>query len=138
MSTHRTIESYVSSRAPHLAPRAVTHTSEPAPRLRYIVAVLVALAAAVIVLAPLTPTPAHADPTPAPDGLYVVRVDPAPAGPRITVTLSNGATDKLHPCRYEDGRRCFWLAEQRGNRVGRSYVVTRGHVFYLNLTRFTS
>lgn len=80
------------------------------------------------------PTPAHADPTPAPRGLYVAYVEPlGPPGSPIFIELSNGKQDVLTPCKYEDGRHCYWNAGTRGNGKGRSYLVTRGHVFYMNL-----
>lgn len=96
-------------------------------------ATVAATAAAVVVLAPA----AHADPVQdQPGGVHVTRISPAPAGPAITVTLSNGKRDQLRPCVYEDGRRCYWQADQMGNGVGSSFVTTRGVRFYVNLTGF--
>lgn len=90
-------------------------------------AVVVAAAAVVAVAAPVA---AHADPVPAvPGGVHVTSISHAPAGDRITVKLSNGAVDILAPCRYEDGRRCYWDAGTRGNGRGTSFIVTRGYVF---------
>lgn len=72
-------------------------------------------------------------------GLYVSNVIPVSGlvpgseSAKIVVILSNGKVDVLSPCRYEDGRHCYWAASARGNRQGRSFIVTRGRIFYLNL-----
>lgn len=81
----------------------------------------------------------RADPTPAPSGLYVKRAVPVKTGPMrdkpaLWVKLSNGQNRVLTPCRYEDGRKCYWVADVRGNRRGQSFVVMSGHIFYLDLT----
>ena len=77
----------------------------------------------------ISPGRAYADPVPAaPHGVHVVRIGAGPVGPRIAVTLSNGARDILAPCRYEDGRACYWLATVAGNGRGSSFIVTRGRV----------
>ena len=76
--------------------------------------------------------PANADPVNNNDpALYVSRIVPVDAG--IRVTLSDGHRATLKPCRYEDGRRCYWNAEARGNGIGNSFLVARGTRFYLNL-----
>jgi hypothetical protein len=57
-----------------------------------------------------------------------------PAGTRaLYVELNNGATYHLNPCRSEDGRQCYWDADDRGNGIGRSYVVVAGRVIYSRL-----
>jgi len=48
---------------------------------------------------------------------------------RLLVTLSNGYQAAINPCRVEDGRRCYWQAGVRGDRLGTSFVVLAGHRF---------
>lgn len=74
-----------------------------------------------------TSAPVAADPIPG-GARDVVAVTSGPVGPRIAVTLSNGARDILRPCAYEDGRHCYWLASEMGNGMGYSLIVTRGRV----------
>lgn len=97
----------------------------------------VAIAGAMIGLW-VSPGRAYADPVDNTDpAVYVSRVAPAPAGPAITVTLSTGKTRELAPCRVEDGRRCYWQADVRGNRIGRSFVVIGGVRYSVNLVGFS-
>lgn len=92
------------------------------------------LIAAVAAVAVLAPAAAHADPTPAvAGGVYVKRVSSKPAGPAITVTLSNGKRDQLSPCVYEDGRHCYWIGSSMGNGIGRDFLVMSGTVFSVDL-----
>lgn len=96
---------------------------------------LLMLAAAMLAFLILSLTgKAHAaDPTPDRDpDLWVYKVTPL-KNDRLDVTLSNGYRDVITPCRVEDGRRCYWLAHERGNKAGRSFIVMRGTRFYLNL-----
>lgn len=52
-----------------------------------------------------------------------------PVGRRgLFVELNNGAAYRLQPCRVEDGRHCYWDADDRGNNLGRSFVVVAGRV----------
>lgn len=77
---------------------------------------------------------AIADPTPAPNGLYVKYIEPlGPTGSPWKIRLSNGKTDVIKPCVYEDGRHCYWVADRMGDGKGTSFIVTRGHVFEMNL-----
>lgn len=94
------------------------------------------ITAAAVALATMAPVgAAHADPVPdAPGGVYVQRISQAPAGPAITVTLSNGKRDQLTPCVYEDGRRCYWQADRRGNGRGSDFLVMSGTVFHMDLS----
>lgn len=93
-------------------------------RVTAALAATLAATAAALVMAPAV---AHADPVPdAPGGVYLQVVNQAPVGPRVTVTLSNGRTDVLRPCRFEDGRHCYWDGGTRGNGHGDSFVVTGG------------
>lgn len=78
---------------------------------------------------------AHADPVvnTNPD-LYVVRIVAIPERPnQIWIKMSNGDTDVLKPCRYEDGRHCYWNGGERGNHHGQSFLVTRGRIFYVEV-----
>lgn len=79
---------------------------------------------------------ASADPTPAPKSLYVSYIEPlGPVGSPWKIRLSNGKSDVINPCRYEDGRHCYWVADRMGNGHGKhSFIVTRGHVFKMNLS----
>lgn len=123
------MEHYTAARLPR------SETPEPAPRLRYIVLALAALVAAVIVLAPFTPTPSHAvQLEPADRKVETVRVAYAEhtANGRLFVELNNGAAYRLNPCRYEDGRHCYWDAGNSGNGIGHSFVVVAGRVIYTN------
>lgn len=52
---------------------------------------------------------------------------------RLFVELNNGAAYRLNPCRYEDGRQCYWDADDRGNGVGRSFVAVSGRVTYSSM-----
>lgn len=89
-----------------------------------------ALSTLALALSTLTLTPvAHAAPSP---DVYVSRVTPLP-GAAIRVTMSDGHRARLTPCRYEDGRRCYWHAPSRGNGRGRSFVVVRGDLFRVSL-----
>lgn len=96
------------------------------------------LLGAVLMVLPIGTLPTSADPTPAPAGLHVTHIQPVDSGPlagtgRIIVTLSNERSDVLKPCRVEDGRHCYWDASSRGNGIGRDYIVTRGHRFFVSL-----
>lgn len=59
----------------------------------------------------------------------VTYVEPVGAR-RLYVELNNGATYRLNPCRYEDGRHCYWDAGTAGNGAGSSFVVVAGRVIY--------
>lgn len=83
----------------------------------------------------ISPGRAYADPVPdKPGGVYVQRIDTRPAGPAIAVTLSNGRTDVLRPCVYEDGRRCYWIGSEFGNGRGSDFLVMSGRVFTMDLS----
>lgn len=49
---------------------------------------------------------------------------------RLYVELNNGAAYELSPCRYEDGRMCYWDAGSAGNGQGHSFVSVSGRVIY--------
>lgn len=68
--------------------------------------------------------------------LYVKVVAPLhhKHGTHLRVGLSNGRWDVLNPCRYEDGRHCYWVGSHHGNGNGRDFIVTAGRVFYLDLS----
>lgn len=124
MSPHDAMRDYVAARTTAPAPLPARRRGISGRQLAG-----VALAGALIG-AWISPGRAYADPVPAtPDGVHVVKLGAGPVGPRIAVTLSNGARDILAPCRYEDGRACYWDGGEMGNGVGRSFVVTRGRVF---------
>lgn len=54
-----------------------------------------------------------------------------PVGRRaLFVELNNGAAYRLNPCRVEDGRQCYWDADNRGNGIGRSFVSVGGRVIF--------
>lgn len=54
-----------------------------------------------------------------------------PVGERkLYVELNNGATYRLNPCRYEDGRQCYWDADSAGNGKGHSFISVAGKVIY--------
>lgn len=94
------------------------------------------LPALALTLAALAPTAAHAEQIePADRPVTTVRVTYVePSGPRaLYVELNNGATYRLNPCRVEDGRQCYWDADDRGNGAGRSFVVVSGRVIYSRL-----
>lgn len=94
-----------------------------------------AVVLAVATLATMAPAAAHADPVEdQPGGVYVSRISSAPAGPRITVTLSNVRTDQLRPCVVEDGRRCYWNAGTMGNGRGSDFLVLSGVLFRVDLS----
>lgn len=99
---------------------------------RIVYACMIALVAAMLALV-LAPSTARAagvgDPTPPPRGLYVARTEQVIGTNLLSVTLSNGAHAVLKPCRFEDGRNCYWDASIRGNHRGRSLIVMKGHVF---------
>lgn len=92
---------------------------------RIVYACLAALVAAMLalVLAPSTARAAEAS------DLYVARTEQVTGTNLLSVTLSNGAHAVLTPCRFEDGRNCYWDASVRGNHRGRSLIVMKGHVF---------
>lgn len=144
-SSHDSMSRYIAERAPQFAePRktraeilAESYLTAPAPRHRsprgftagHLIAV--AIIGALIGLW-LSPGRAYAaDPIPG-GARDVVALDAGPAGPAITVHLSNGAADVLRPCKFEDGRHCYWLASERGNGIGRSLIVTRGRVHHVS------
>lgn len=52
---------------------------------------------------------------------------------RLYVELNNGAAYRLSPCRVEDGRHCYWDADDRGNGAGRSFVRVSGRTVYSRL-----
>lgn len=57
-----------------------------------------------------------------------------PIGARkLYVELNNGATYRLNPCRYEDGRNCYWDARTAGNGRGHSFVAVSGRLVYSNM-----
>lgn len=60
----------------------------------------------------------------------VTYVEPAIGPQDLYVELNNGATYALKPCRFEDGRQCYWDADARGNGVGSSFIVVSGRVIY--------
>lgn len=75
---------------------------------------------------------------PVPDNnprLWVYMVAPVVKGDTVELhtRLSNGRRDVLKPCRYEDGRHCYWVGSSFGNGNGRDFIVTAGTVFYLDL-----
>lgn len=92
------------------------------------------LVAAVLAIAPATA--AHADRLEAPDTtvahVRVTYVEPT-GREALYVELNNGSTWSLAPCNYEDGSGqrggCYWDASDRGNNVGRSFVVLPGQRF---------
>jgi hypothetical protein len=54
-----------------------------------------------------------------------------PIGRRaLYVELNNGAAYRLKPCRYEDGRMCYWDAGDRGNGIGSSFVRVSGRIIF--------
>lgn len=83
------------------------------------------------VLAPVAPATAH-QLEPADRHVETVRVSYVePVGRRaLYVELNNGAAYRLKPCRFEDGRMCYWDADDRGNGIGRSFVVVSGRIVY--------
>lgn len=82
----------------------------------------------------VSPGRAHADPVDNTNpAVYVSHMSPQPAGPAVTVTLSTGKVRQLNPCRVEDGRRCYWQADVRGNGIGRSFVVLGGVRYFVNI-----
>jgi hypothetical protein len=52
-------------------------------------------------------------------------------GPWTFVQLRDGSEWMATPCRYEDGRNCWWNAALRGNGEGRSFLSIRGHRHYV-------
>jgi len=80
---------------------------------------------------------AKADPVPDNNPrLYVKVIAPLvhDHGTHLRVGLSNGRWDVLNPCRYEDGRHCYWVGSAMGNGNGRDFIVTAGRVYYLDLS----
>lgn len=66
--------------------------------------------------------------------VWVSKIDPlttATGRPRWYVTWSDGKRRVLNPCRYEDGRNCFWQADKVGNKIGDSFVVSRGQIWFI-------
>lgn len=60
--------------------------------------------------------------------VYAQRVE----GTRWLLTeFNDGRLVVLRPCRYEDGRRCWWDADTSGAAGGDSFAVFGGRVFYL-------
>lgn len=56
-----------------------------------------------------------------------------PVGARaLYVEINNGAAYRLNPCRYEDGRHCYWDAGTSGNGAGDSFVRVAGRIIYTN------
>lgn len=53
----------------------------------------------------------------------------------VFVEMNDGSAWMLRPCRSEDARTCYWDARRFGNGVGRSFVVLRGRVVYVNIDR---
>lgn len=43
-------------------------------------------------------------------------------GPWLYIELADGSSWMATPCKYEDGRNCWWNAKRRGNHHGRSYL----------------
>ena len=80
-------------------------------------------------------TPAHAEQIEAPDrSVDTMRVSYVePMRGHLYVELNDGSTWTLRPCRFEDGRHCYWDAGTRGNNRGRSFVVVRGTAIYTRL-----
>lgn len=91
------------------------------------------VAVATLTLAPVLAGPAHAERLESADrDVSTVRVSYIERmGRTAYIELSNGAAYKLSPCRYEDGRQCYWSGSTMGNRSGRSFVVVAGRVHYL-------
>lgn len=50
------------------------------------------------------------------------------------VELSDGTVVDLPQCAAEDDTDCIWIADLRGNGVGRSFVDIAGEVFYFGET----
>lgn len=138
MSNHRTIETYISARAPQLAQRRSepSRPTDGTPRAVIVMVTLMALAALAIVLGSIVPS--HATQLESADHhvktvrvTYVEQV----SNRHIFVELNNGAAYRLKACRYEDGRHCFWDAGSAGNGIGRSFIVVSGRVIYTNKLR---
>lgn len=79
---------------------------------------------------------AQSDPTPVDSSTKKVIVDTKIhwlQGRRLMIVKwSDGKTLLLNPCKYEDGRNCYWEADRRGNKIGDSFVVAFGKIWYLN------
>lgn len=50
---------------------------------------------------------------------------------RLFVVFSDGSAYIFTPCRFEDGRNCFWWAPGVGNKRGRSFIDLRGTLYRL-------
>lgn len=106
------------------------------PRPVIVLTLLMAIAALAIVLGTIAPS--HAVQLEKADReVSTVRVSYVEqvSARRIFVELNNGAAYRLSPCRYEDGRHCFWDAGSAGNGIGRSFVVVAGRVLYTDKLR---
>lgn len=106
-------------------------------RTRHFIVITLAGVLLVLTLLAMSVKAAHADPVVDHDpDLYVYQIQkvaPNSNSGILLVTLSNGKMDALRPCKYEDGTHCYWVASRMGNGIGRSFIVTRGILFYVNL-----
>jgi hypothetical protein len=66
------------------------------------------------------------------DTMRVTYVERFRFGTLRYVELNDGSTWHLRPCRFEDGRHCYWDAHTRGNHIGRSFIVVRGTTIFTN------
>lgn len=84
----------------------------------------------------LAPAPAHAEKLePADRDVHTVRVtyvERFRVGTLAYVELNDGSTWHLRPCKFEDGRHCYWDAGTFGNHIGRSFIVVRGTRLFTN------
>lgn len=91
------------------------------------------IAGAIVAAAVLAPSAAHAVQLESADrtvsNVRVTYVEPVGAR-QLYVELNNGATYRLNPCRVEDGRQCYWDADDMGNGSGSSFVSVSGRLVF--------
>lgn len=102
-------------------------------------AVLLAVIAFIAAMVFLTPDRSDAAvyPMEGPDRpvtqLRVAYVEKVVMDDLLYVEFNDGSVAAFTPCRFEGSgeRNCYWLGRQRGNGVGRSYVVLHRQVHYI-------
>ena len=65
---------------------------------------------------------------------YVSKITPVqkPVHMVWRVEWSDGVKKTLWPCKYEDSSRCYWQADVRGNKIGKTFIHARKRIWFVN------